>query len=105
MVAVAVDAWKGQQANFSLLASRIPADAWSRETLWQYSNSVWTLVDRSRLQVQLIVADADDESLAIIQPVNIWMDHQKGDSLIGAPLHSGDEDLQPISYLLRDKIQ
>ncbi len=105
VVAVAVDAWKGQQADFTVLTSRIPSEAWTRETLWQYSNSAWYYVDRSKLQVQLIVADEDDESLAIIQPVNIWMDHQKGDSMIGTPLHSGDESLQPGSYLLRDKIQ
>jgi len=105
IIATAVDAWKGQQADFTLLASRIPSEAWNRETLWQYSNRAWSYVDRSKLQVQLIIADEDDESLAIIQPVNIWMDHQKGDTLIGTPLHSGDEALQPGSYLLRDKIR
>ena len=105
VIAAAVDAWKGQQADFTLLASRIPSEAWNRETLWQYSNRAWSYVDRSKLQVQLIIADEDDESLAIIQPVNIWMDHQKGDTLIGTPLHSGDEALQPGSYLLRDKIR
>ena len=62
-------------------------------------------MDRSTLQVQLILADADDDSLAIIRPVNIWMDHQKGDTLIGVPLHGGDESLQPSNYLMRDKIQ
>jgi hypothetical protein len=105
VVAVAVDAWKGQQAEFKLLASRIPSEAWSRETLWQYSNRAWTFVDRSTLQVQLILADADDASLAVIRPVNIWMDHQKGATLIGVPLHSGDEALQPSNYLVRDKIR
>ena len=105
VIAVAVDAWKGQQAGFTLLTSRIPSDAWSRETLWRYSNSAWYYVDRSALQVQLIVADEDDDSLAIIRPVNIWMDHQKGDSLIGTPLHSGDEELQPSNYIQRNKIR
>jgi hypothetical protein len=105
VVAVAVDAWKHQQADFSVLADRIPSEAWSRETMWSYSNGSWYYVDRSRLQVQLIVADEDDDSLAIIRPVNVWMDHQKGDSLIGTPLHAGNEALQPSNYMQRDKIR
>jgi hypothetical protein len=62
-------------------------------------------VDRSTLQVQPILADADDDCLTIIRPVNIWMEHQKGDTLIGVPLHSGHEALQPGNYLMRDKIR
>jgi hypothetical protein len=73
--------------------------------MWQYSNGTWYYVDRSKLQVQLIVADEDDEKLAIIRPVNIIMNHQKGDSLIGTPFYAGDDDLQPSAYLLRDKIK
>ena len=77
VVAVAIDAWTYQQKDFEVLTNRIPAENWSRETLWQYSNGTWYYVDRSKLQVQLIVADKDDDKLAIIRPVNIWMDHQK----------------------------
>ena len=105
VVAVAVDAWKHQQAEFTVLASRIPSMAWARETMWQYSNGTWYYVDRSKLQVQLIVADLENDQRAVIQPVTVWMDHQKGDTLIGTPLHAGDEILQPASYLLRDKIR
>jgi hypothetical protein len=105
VVAVAIDAWKHQQADFTVLASRIPSEAWSRETLWTYSNGSWYYVDRSRLQVQLLVADEEDDSLAVIRPVNIWMDHQKGDSLIGTPFHAGDDELQPSDYLQRAKIR
>ena len=105
VVAVAVDAWKHQQKDFEVLASRIPSEVWSRETLWQYSNGTWYYVDRSRLQVQLLVADEKDDSLAKILPINIWKDHQKGDAMIGTPIFSGDEVLQPSSYLLREKIR
>lgn len=104
IVAVAIDAWTYQQKNFDVLTSRIPSENWNRETLWQYSNGTWYYVDRSKLQVQLIVADKDDDKLAIIRPVNIWMDHQKGDSMIGTPFYSGDDDLQPSAYMLRDKV-
>jgi hypothetical protein len=105
VVAVAVDAWKHQQKDFEVLASRIPSEVWSRETLWQYSNGTWYYVDRSRLQVQLLVADEKNDSLAKILPINIWKDHQKGDAMIGTPIFSGDEVLQPSSYLLREKIR
>ncbi len=105
IVAVAIDAWKHQQAEFEVLASRIPSDAWARETKWRYSNGSWYFVDRSKLQVQLIIADVDDNSLAIIRPVTIIKDHQKGDSLIGTPMYAGSDALQPSAYLLRDKIK
>ena len=105
IVAVAVDAWKYQEKNFDVLTSRIPSDNWSRETSWQHSNGTWYFVDRSKLQVQLIVADKADKNLAIIRPVTIIKDHQKGDSLIGTPMYSGDDELQPSAYLLRAKIK
>lgn len=104
-IEVATDAWTYQQKDFKVLASRIPAEAWLRETLWQYSNGTWYYVDRSKLQVQLIVADEKNDQQAVILPINIWKDHQKGDSMIGTPLYSGDEKLQPSSYMLRDKVK
>ncbi len=102
---VAIDAWKHQQKDFNVLTSRIPSESWARETLWTYGNRSWHYVDRSRLQVQLIVADPKNEKQAVIVPINLWKDHQKGDSIIGTPLFSGDEKLQPSSYMLRDKIK
>jgi hypothetical protein len=105
VVEVATDAWTHQQKDFTVLASRIPSEDWSRETLWTYSNGTWYYVDRSKLQVQLIVADEKNDQQAVILPINIWKDHQKGDSLIGTPLFAGDEKLQPSSYMLRDKIK
>jgi hypothetical protein len=72
--------------------------------MWQYSNGTWYYVDRSKLQVILIVADTKDTNLAVMRPVNIWMNHQKGDSLIGTPFYGADDALQPSAYLLRNKI-
>ena len=105
IIAVAVDAWKYQQPKFTVLESCIPSEQWTRETMWRYSNGTWYFVDRSKLQVQLVIADEKDKSLAVIIPVNIWMNHQKGDTMIGSPLFSGDEKLQPNSYLLRSRIK
>ena len=103
-IAVAIDAWKYQQKEFELLAVRIPAQAWTRETKWTYSNGTWYFVDRSTLQVRLIVADTENPEQAIDRPINVRKDHQKGDTLIGVPMRSFDEALQPNEYLLRTRI-
>ncbi len=104
-VAVAKDAWKIQEPDFELLAVRIPSEAWSRETKWTYSNGTWYFVDESTLQVRLIVADKENPAQAIDRPVNVRKDHQKGDTMIGVPMRSFDEELQPSEYLLRTRIQ
>ncbi len=103
-IAVAVSAWKIQEKDFELLTVRIPSEAWSRETKWTYSNGTWYFVDKSTLQIRLIVADKANPAQAIDRPINVRMDHQKGDALIGVPMRSFDEELQPNEYLLRDKI-
>lgn len=105
VIEVAVDAWSYQQKEFELLASPIPSANWARETMWQYSNGTWYFVDRSKLQVRLIVADAQDKRLAIIRPVTIIKDHQKGGSLIGVPLWNIKDEIQPSSYVLRAKVK
>ncbi len=105
VIEVAIDAWKHQEKDFDVLISRIPSTAWARETMWQFNNGTWYFVDRSKLYVRLIVADKKDPALAIIRPVTIIKDHQKGDTLIGVPMYSGKDALQPSAYLLRTKIK
>lgn len=104
-IAIAVDAWKIQEKDFELLTVRIPSKEWSRETKWTYSNGTWYFVDKSTLQVRLIVADKDNPNQAIDRPINVRKDHQKGDTLIGVPMRSFDEALQPSEYLMRDKVK
>ncbi|QDV07758.1 hypothetical protein Poly30_32900 [Planctomycetes bacterium Poly30] len=105
VVAIATDGWKHQQSDFELLAVRIPSDTWKRVTKWEYSNGTWYFVDVSWLQVRLIVADEDNPAQAIDRPVNVRMDHQNGDKMIGVPLWGFGDALQPSSYLLRTKIR
>ncbi len=100
----AIDAWKHQQPDFEVLAVRIPRDNWKRETSWQYSNGTWYFVDRSRLQVQLIVADDANPDRAILRPINMIRDHQDGDTVIGVPLWSFEDDVPPSSRMLRSKL-
>lgn len=104
-IAIAVDAWKIQEKDFELLTVRIPSKEWTRETKWTYSNGTWYFVDRSSLQVRLIVADKDNPKQAIDRPINVRKDHQSGDTMIGVPMRSFDEALQPSEFLLRDKVQ
>ena len=104
-VAVAIDAWKHQQEDFELLAVRIPSESWTRETKWTYSNGTWYFVDRSKLQVRLLIADHENPDLVIDRAVNMWMDHQAGDSMIGVPLRSFDETPQPREYMLRENVK
>ncbi len=105
VIAVAIDAWKHQEAEFELLAVRIPVEAWARNTNWSSSNGTWYFNDVSTLQVRLIVADKANPDQAIDRPINVRKDHQAGDSMIGVPMRSFDEALQPSEYLLRDKIK
>ncbi len=104
-IETAISGWKVQQKDFELLKVRIPAEAWARETKWTYSNGTWYFSDRSKLQVRLLIADKNDPKLAIDRPINVWKDHQKGDTMIGVPLFGIDDELQPSDLMLRSKIR
>lgn len=100
VIKVAKSAWAVQQADAKILAVTISTDAWVRTTKWTYSNGTWYFSDRSRLQVRLIVADHENPEQAIDRPVTIFKDHQNEDKMIGVPLRSFDEALQPSEYYL-----
>ncbi len=104
-IAVAKSGWAVQQPDAEILAVRIPAEAWKRQAKWEYSNGTWYFSDTSRIQVRLIVADPTNPNLAIDRPVNIIKDHEAGDTMIGVPFRSIDEELTPSEYYLRDKVE
>jgi len=104
-IETAISGWRVQQKEFELLKVRIPAEAWARETKWTYRNGAWHFSDRSKLQVRLLIADKANPELAIDRAINVWKDHQKGDTMIGVPLFGIEDELQPIDYLLRSKIK
>ncbi|MEM9882460.1 MAG: hypothetical protein AAF800_06065 [Planctomycetota bacterium] len=114
-IATAVDAWGYQEQGFEVLGVRIPAEAWERQERFFFdgeldladgtSTGTLTKQDRSRLQVQLLIAVKDNPRLAKIVPVNVWKDHMKGDTMIGTPLFAGDEELAARSLLLRENIE
>ncbi|MFT4540717.1 MAG: hypothetical protein ACI841_000987 [Planctomycetota bacterium] len=104
-IAMAIDAWKKQEPEFELLTVCIPSKAWARETKWSYSNGTWYFIDKSSIQVRLIIADKSNPELAIDRAVNVRKDHQKADALYGVPLRSIKEELGPSEYLLRSKVK
>src|SRR5690606_19928385 len=104
-IKTALSAWKVQQDEYEVLAVRIPAEHWARDTKWTYSNGTWYFSDRSRLQVRLIVADHENPELAIDRAINVWKDHQQGDSMIGTPLRAFEDELQPSDYLLKANVK
>ena len=99
----AVAAWKLEQADAEVLAIRIPSEAWRRETLWRHENSSWRLVDRSTIQVQLVVRY--DDRLAVVRPINLSMDHRSGDARTAFPLHALRETVTPGLLLRRDRLK
>lgn len=104
-IETALSGWKVQQDKFELLVVRIPAEHWARETKWTYSNGTWYFSDRSKLQVRLMVADHENPELVIDRPINVWKDHQQGDSMIGVPVYGFKDKLQPSNYLLRSNVK
>jgi hypothetical protein len=98
----AIAAWKKTQPDAEILKVRIPAQNWQRETMWRYQNS-WYLIDRSKLQAQVIVKH--DDKLAVIRPVNMWIDHQTNDERRAFPLDDAQDELPPSRYLPVERVK
>ncbi len=104
LVKRATDKWKQREPKAEVLAARIPAENWKREVMWRSQNTgSWYKIDRSKLQVQLLVAV--DDKLAVIRPINLWTNHISNDELTATIFHGEDDELLPGSYLLRTKIK
>ncbi len=82
-----------------MLATRIPSSAWRRETMWRRQGTTWYRIDRSHLQVQLIVGH--DDALAVIRPVDLWIDHQAGDERSAIPMDAPKDPVPPHRLLRR----
>lgn len=101
--AEAAAAWKRLQPDAVVLATRIPSSAWRRETMWRRQGSTWSRIDRSRLQVQLIVGW--DDARAVIRPVDLWIDHQAGDERSAVPMDAPNDPVPPHRLLLRSVVR
>ncbi|QOV91692.1 hypothetical protein [Humisphaera borealis] len=99
----AVAAWKQTQPDAVVMMVRIPSDAWSRDAMWRLENRTWYLIDRSRLQAQVIVKH--DDKLAVIRPVNLWIDHVAGDKQTAFPMDDLKAELEPSRYIQVEKVK
>lgn len=102
-IEIAIDGWKKQQPDAEVIEAYIPSKAWERETKWEWFAGAFHKVDRSTLQVQLLVKH--DDELGIIRPLNVRKNHLKGDTLIAVPLWSFEDKVQPHSYLKLEKVE
>lgn len=102
VIQIAIDGWKEQQPDAEVIKAYIPSRAWERETKWEWFADAFHKVDRSSLQVQLIVKHND--GLAVIRPMNLRKNHLEGDTIIAVPFYGIDDKLQPSAYLRMEKV-
>ncbi len=103
LVKKAIDAWKKSQPDAEVLAAKIPSEAWEREIRWRWWRDAFRKVDRSHLQIQLLVRH--DDKLAVIRPINIYKNHLKGDTLTAFPFNEVGQELGPDFYLPLEKVK
>lgn len=103
LIKVASEAWLKIQPGDKILSARIPSQQWNRESMWRHQTDAWYKIDRSKLQVQLLVAK--DDQLATIRPIDLWKDHLNGDRVTAAPLHDPKDVLRPQDFILIAKIK
>ncbi len=101
----AIETWKAEAGvdSVEVLLIRIPGEAWERETLWRWENREWRFIDRSRLQVQLILKQ--DDKLAVNRPVNFTKDHTAGDKIVSYPFDSKTDEVPPQRLYLLGNIK
>ena len=99
----ATASWQQLEKTAKVIKAVIPSQQWSRTTRWEYASGTWTFVDYSRVQAQLLVAH--DETTAVIRPINLTKDHQRGDELRAVPLDTLGDQLIPQRYLLLAKLK
>lgn len=103
LVEYATKAWAELQPDAEVLMARVPSQAWSRDTRWQWSNGAFYKIDSSKVQVQLVLKH--DDQLAVVRPINLYKNHLKGDTITASPMDTIDEELQPHRYLMLEKVK
>jgi len=103
MEAMAIERWKSVQPDAQVLKVCFHSDQWNRETKWEASNTAWYKIDRSKIQAQLIIKH--DDRLAVMRPVNLWIDHVNNDKRTATNFDDITDELQPNRFLLLDKVK
>ena len=103
LIELAKEAWARQQADAEVLTACIPSQAWERSTRWEWSAGAFHKVDKSHIQVQLIVKH--DDKLAVIRPVNLYKNHLKGDTINAWSMDAIEDELIPQRFLMLEKVE
>lgn len=103
LIELAKEAWSRQQADAEVLTACIPSQAWERSTRWEWSAGAFSKVDKSHIQVQLIVKH--DDKLAVIRPVNLYKNHLKGDTINAWSMDAIEDELIPQRFMLLEKLK
>lgn len=103
IIQLAKEAWMKQQPGAEVLAACIPSQAWTRDTRWRWSSDAFYKIDTSKVQVQLIIKH--DDRLAVIRPVNMYMNHLKADTVSASPMDAIGDELQPQRFMLLTKVK
>ena len=101
---LAREAWVEQHPKDRILGIVFNTPGWSRVTRWQWSEGykAWEKVDYSKIQPKIIVVH--DERLAVVYPIDIYMDHMKYDRVHATPWEKENEpDLRTLVLLERVK--
>jgi len=99
----AIDKWRQLEPDAEVLTVRIPREQWNRSVKWTYSNGTWYKTDVSKLQAQVIVKH--DDELAVIRPVNLYLNHLNNDELTANNFDTAEDELQPHRFLLLSKVR
>ncbi|MEO0482545.1 MAG: hypothetical protein AAF138_02895 [Planctomycetota bacterium] len=99
----AINKWRELEPDAEVLTVRIPREQWNRSVKWSYSNGTWYKTDTSKLQAQVIVKH--DNELAVVRPVNLYLNHLNSDELTANNFDLIDDEVPPHRYLLRSKVK
>ena len=103
LVKIATETWRKVEPSATIVGVRIPSAGWKRDSRWRNQTGDWYQIDRSTVQVQLIVQQSD--TLAVIRPINLWKNHLEGNRITASPFHEKGEELQPHAFVLMRKVK
>lgn len=95
--------WLDYEPKAKILKVVMPIEHWKRTPKWTYSNGTWYFSDTSKIQAHVIVKH--DKRLAVIRPVNLWIDHTSQDKLTANSVFELDFQPQPSDYVLLEHVK
>ncbi len=103
LIKKASDRWLDYEPKAKILKVVMPIEQWKRSPKWTYSNGTWYFSDTSKIQAHVIVQH--DKKLAVIRPVNLWIDHTSQDKLTANSVYDIDDELQPNEFVLLKNVK